>query len=611
MSMPPVFVVLNETGAALARKAAAAIGGAEVHGLADRVDGADLTFQSTIGHLQSLFADGRTIVAVASTGIIIRALGGLLNDKQIEPPVLCLSVDGKTVVPLLGGHHGANKLAKDLAQALEGYAAIPTAGDSRFGIALDDPPQGWRCVDRMLAKPVMAALLAREAVSLINETGDGIDASWLTESSAIFSDTAEQSIRLTHIPQTDDTTGLVICPSVLTLGIGCERGVKTKDLAEFIEDVLVTAGLAKQAVACVATVDIKEDEIAIREVAALDDIPVRLFTPARLDEETPRVTDPSDYVFETVGTHSVAEAAALAAAGPDGELIVAKQKGPIKKGGGMTCAIARSPRIIDPDQVGRGCGRLVVVGIGPGTNDWRAPEATSQIAGVTDVVGYSLYMDILGPLMDGKVRHDYKLGEESDRVAEALDLAASGKEVALVSSGDAGIYAMASLVYELIETGGKDSWQRLDVQVVPGISALQAAAARAGAPLGHDFCTVSLSDLLTPWEVIENRLKAAAQGDFVIALYNPVSMRRREQLVKARDIILGQRGPETPVILGRNLGREEEKIDVITLGELHPDIVDMLTLVMIGSTETRTFPRGDGSTAVYTPRGYSGKEKEA
>lgn len=604
MTSQPVFVVLNETGAALARKAAAAIGGAEVHGLTDRVTTADLSFQSTSGHLKSLFDDGRAIVAVASTGIVIRSLGEALSDKQTEPPVLSVSIDGKSVVPLLGGHHGANKLARELAKALDGQAAITTAGDSRFGLALDDPPRGWRCVDRALSKPVMAALLASEAVSLINETEDKVDISWLTESAAGFSDDADQTIRLTHSLPVDGSTELALCPAILTLGIGCERGVKTDDLAKFVRETLVREGIAKQAVACVATVDIKEDETAIREVANLGGIPLRLFTPERLEEETPRVTDPSDYVFETVGTHSVAEAAALAAAGPDAELIVAKRKGE-----GMTCAVARSPCIIDPDQVGRGTGRLVVVGIGPGTNDWRAPEATRLVAGVTDVVGYSLYMDILGPLMDGKVRHDYKLGEESDRVAEALDLAASGREVALVSSGDAGIYAMASLVFELIETGGNDGWQRLEVQVVPGISALQAAAARAGAPLGHDFCTVSLSDLLTPWEVIENRLKAAAAGDFVISLYNPVSMRRREQLVKARDIILGERGPETPVILARNLGREEEKIDVITLGELQPDIVDMLTLVMIGSTETRAFQRGDGSTTVYTPRGYSGKEK--
>lgn len=602
MASKPVFVVLNETGADLARKAAAVIGGGEVHGLAPRVASADLPFQSTTSHLRSLFAEDRTIIAIASTGIVIRSLGQSFADKETEPPVLCLSIDGKTVVPLLGGHHGGNRLAKELAEGLAGHAAITTAGDSQFGIALDDPPEGWRCVDRMSAKPVMAALLARDAVSLIDETGDGVDVSWLTESNAIFADDADQTIRLTDRLQSDKATDLALCPSVLTLGIGCERGVKTEDLAKFVRDVLEREGLAKQAIACIATVDIKEDETAIRQVAGLGSIPLRLFTAARLEEETPRVSDPSDYVFETIGTHSVAEAAALAAAGPYGELIVDKQKGD-----GMTCAVARSPGIIDPNSVGRACGRLVVVGIGPGDNNWRAPEATNQIASVTDVVGYSLYLDILGSLMDGKVRHDYKLGEESDRVAEALDLAASGKEVALVSSGDAGIYAMASLVYELIELGGKEGWKRVEVQVVPGISALQAAAARAGAPLGHDFCTVSLSDLLTPWEVIENRLKAAAVGDFVISLYNPVSMRRREQLVKARDIILGERGPETPVILARNLGREGEKIDVINLGDLHPDKVDMLTLVMIGSKETRTFLRGDGSTAVYTPRGYAGK----
>ncbi|MEP6147704.1 MAG: precorrin-3B C(17)-methyltransferase, partial [Nisaea sp.] len=192
--------------------------------------------------------------------------------------------------------------------------------------------------------------------------------------------------------------------------------------------------------------------------------------------------------------------------------------------------------------------------------------------------------------------------EEEKRAAYALDLAAEGKSVVLVSSGDIGIYAMATLVYELLDKADRKDWERLHVWVTPGISALQACAARIGAPLGHDFCTISLSDLLTPWEAIQQRVKAAAEGDFVISFYNPVSMRRRTQLAYARDVLLQHRPPETPVILGRSLGREEEKITVTTLKDLSVDQVDMLTLVMVGSSETRF-----NGKHVYTPRGYAGK----
>jgi len=228
------------------------------------------------------------------------------------------------------------------------------------------------------------------------------------------------------------------------------------------------------------------------------------------------------------------------------------------------------------------------------------------VAEATDLVGYGLYLDLLGPAAEGKALHSSDLSEEEARARKALDLAAEGKQVALVCSGDPGVYALATLVVELIDRGDDPRWNRLAVTIEPGVSALQAAAARAGAPLGHDFCAVSLSDLLTPWEVIEKRLRAAAEGDFVMALYNPVSKRRRWQLEKARDILLAHRPQETPVILARNLGRDGERIQIIDLKDLTADMVDMLTLVMIGSSDTRAITRGTRRW-VYTPRGYAGK----
>jgi cobalt-precorrin 5A hydrolase / precorrin-3B C17-methyltransferase len=322
-----------------------------------------------------------------------------------------------------------------------------------------------------------------------------------------------------------------------------------------------------------------------------------------LEQEMPRLVNPSDVVFAEVGCHGVAEGAALAAVGASGKLIAPKVK--TKR---VTAALAQATTPLKASEIGRARGKLFVVGIGPGSDGWRSPEASAMLSEATDLVAYGLYIDLLGPLAHGKVRHDFDLGAEELRVRHALELAGQGKSVALVCSGDAGIYAMATLVFELLDRGGlTDAARRVEVQCTPGISALQGAAARAGAPLGHDFCTISLSDLLTPWPSIQMRLKAAAEGDFVIAFYNPVSKKRRTQLAYARDILLEHRPFDTPVILATNLGRDGEQVRVVPLGELDINDVDMLTVVVVGSSESRTMKTGDGKTWVYTPRGYAGK----
>jgi len=325
-----------------------------------------------------------------------------------------------------------------------------------------------------------------------------------------------------------------------------------------------------------------------------------------LEAEAPRLANPSEIVFAEVGCHGVSEGAALAVAGKDGALIVDK-----RKSRSTTCAIARAPAAIDPETVGQARGRLSVVGIGPGKNAWRTPEATQALRGASDVVGYGLYLDLIEDLIKDKNLHSSALGAEEDRARQALDLAAAGAQVALVSSGDAGIYALASLVFELLDREGRPglnrpAWNRVEVSVTPGISAMQAAAARIGAPLGHDFCAISLSDLLTPLDDIRRRLQAAAAGDFVVALYNPVFKRRKKQLVMAREILLSARPPQTPVVLARNLGRDGEAVTVVTLNDLEPGMVDMLTLVLIGSSNTQVMDTTNGPR-VFTPRGYAKK----
>ncbi|MGH7036221.1 MAG: precorrin-3B C(17)-methyltransferase, partial [Stellaceae bacterium] len=248
--------------------------------------------------------------------------------------------------------------------------------------------------------------------------------------------------------------------------------------------------------------------------------------------------------------------------------------------------------------------RLAIVGIGPGDASSHTVAADAALRGASDIVGYRLYFDLLGSAIAGKTLHPGTLGAEEERARLALDLAAEGRMVALVSSGDAGIYGLASLAFELIDREARADWRRIAIEVVPGVSAMQAAAARLGAPLGHDFCVISLSDLLTPWEAIERRLEAAAAGDFVIALYNPRSARRLDQLARAREILLAKRAGDTPVALARNLGRSGERVTVTTLAALDPAAADMLTLLLVGSSATRKL---GGADLIYTPRGYGAK----
>lgn len=590
------ILLLGSSALETARRARALLPDAAIHGLAGRVEGVDRAFADTAAHLRALFREGHAIVGLCAAGLLIRCLAPLLADKRDEPPVVALAEDGSVAVPLLGGHRGANALARRLAEGLGGVAAVTTAGDLRLGLALDDPPPGWRLADPALVKAVTAALLAGAPVGLSIEAAHA-DSAWLA--AAPFRLDGPLHLRVTDRALPPRPDSLVLHPQTLAVGIGCERLAPPEAAVALVRRCLAGAGLAAQSVACVASIALKAAEPAVHAVARDLGVPARFFEAARLAEETPRLASPSEAVFRETGCYGVAEGAALAAAGPSGSLVVAKTRGER-----ATCAIARSMRIIDPAAVGRARGRLAIVGLGPGGAAERTQGAEAALRAAGDIVGYRLYLDLLGPLAEGKALHPSELGAEAERARLALALAAAGRSVALVSSGDAGIYAMAALVFELVERGGEADWQRVEIVGHPGVSAMQAAAARVGAPLGHDFCAISLSDLLTPWSAIEARLRAAAAADFVVALYNPVSQRRRRQLAAARAILLEARPPETPVVVARNLGRPGESVVVGTLAALDPEAVDMLSVVLVGSRATRAVARPDGGWWVYTPRGY-------
>jgi cobalt-precorrin 5A hydrolase/precorrin-3B C17-methyltransferase len=249
-------------------------------------------------------------------------------------------------------------------------------------------------------------------------------------------------------------------------------------------------------------------------------------------------------------------------------------------------------------------GRLAVVGLGPGGQQWRTPEVSAVLTAATDLVGYETYLAMIDERPDRQRRHPSDNRQEGLRAAAALDLAAEGRSVAMVSSGDPGVFAMAAAVMEQLDRPDRPaSWASVEVTVCPGVSAAQAAAARVGAPLGHDFATVSLSDNLKPWSVIEARLAAAAGADFVLALYNPTSRHRPWQLARALEIIGEHRHPSTPVVVAREVGRPDEAVAVVTLATVASTPVDMRTVLIVGSSRT-TVVAGPGPVRVYTPRHY-------
>ena len=250
-------------------------------------------------------------------------------------------------------------------------------------------------------------------------------------------------------------------------------------------------------------------------------------------------------------------------------------------------------------------GSLWILGIGPGGDSLRTPAATEAIAQATDLVGYGPYLALV-PATTGQVRHSSDNRQEADRARQALDLAAAGARVAVVSSGDPGIFAMASAVLEQLDADSTAArrWAEVTVQIVPGVTAATATAALVGAPLGHDFCVISLSDVLKPWHIIEGRIDAAAAADFVLAFYNPISKHRPWQLDAAMAIVARHRAPETPVVLGRALSRAEESVRWCPLAQFDSATVDMSTTVIVGSSTTRAFVSASGQEWVYTPRHY-------
>jgi cobalt-precorrin 5A hydrolase / precorrin-3B C17-methyltransferase len=514
------------------------------------------------------------IVLFLATGAAVRLIAPLIESKHRDPGVVTVDDAGNFAVPLCGGHEGgANALAARLVETLGGTSVITTASDSVGVTALNSLGEkvGLQLERGSDLAAVGAALVSGEKVGLLTDRRYPIGP--LPENVTLTEEWRSPLILISDRVVEKPRPAAVYRPPSLVAGVGCSRGVGADEILDLLRRSVAEAGLAEKSVAALASIDVKRDEAGLLEAAEKLDAPIHFHTAEVLSAV--EVPNPSELVREAVGTPSVAEAAVVSSGA---ELVLEK-----RKSANATVAIGRLPVR----------GRLALVSLGPGEDTLVPPLAREALVSSEFVVGLDQYVDRIGHLLRPGTRViTSPLGNEVERVELALAEARAGGSVALVSSGDVGVYAMASPALELAD-------EDVDVVVVPGVTAAQAAASLLGSPLGHDHCSVSLSDLLTPWGVIEGRVRAAAEGDFVVSLYNPRSKGRDWQLGKVKEILLEHRPPDTPVGIVKDAYRPTQQVILTDLASLRPEDVDMLTIVLVGSSQTRLV-----AGRMVTPRGY-------
>lgn len=558
----PAIVILGQSALATARRIQQVYPTAQIHGLAGRVEGADRRYQEFGATLRELYQQDTPIIALCAAGIVIRTLAPLLLEKGAEPAVLAVAEDGSAVVPLLGGLGGVNVMAREIAGALQVAAAITTSGELRFGTCLLNPPSGYALADLELGKRFVSDLLAGHSVRI-----EGA-APWLDQAQLPQDPQAQRSIHVGSAERIASANELLIYPRSVAVAVSAQL----EDLPNAVRAALQQAGVAQQALACLLAADTEMASAKLREAAIELGVPLR-FVAAHND-------------LDALARQALPQATIIRANG---------------------LAIARAEQPLDVAQIGRQRGRLAVIGLGPGAAELMVPAVKAELARATDVLGYETYVRMAGPFRDDQVQHCTDNREEMQRARHAFRLAAEGRSVIVVSSGDPGVFAMAAAVLEALHESTDPKWYSVELEILPGVSASLATAAQAGAPLGHDFCVMSLSDNLKPWSIIEKRLDLAAEADLALAFYNPISRARPWQLGRALEIVAQHRSAATPVVLGRDIGRPGQTLRVTTLGQLTPDQVDMRTMVLIGSSTTCTFPKAEGGEWVYTPRWYGEK----
>lgn len=524
------------------------------------------------------FEECAQIVAFLAVGAVIRIVAPLLKDKRTDPAIVCVDEGCRFAVSLLGGHAGgANALAQRVADVLGVEPVITTASDAVGISALDQ--LGWPIEGDVSG--VGRAMLDGEPIGFLSEDIWPIPA--LPENVAADFTTSSNQLLVTDRVVDFQEGVAVLRPPSLVVGVGASRGVSADEVLELIDSLLADAQLSIHSVRHLATIDVKADEVGLIEAAKRRGWALHTYPASALAEVS--VPNPSERVRAEVGTASVSEAAAIFAGG---SLLVGKSKS-VRKVSMATAAIARhNPR-----------GRLAIIGLGPGARDLLTPRAKEELRRASVVVGLDQYVEQIEDLLRPGTRLlATGLGNEEERARSAIVEAKKGYAVALIGSGDAGVYGMASPALENFDG-------TFDVIGVPGITAATAAASLLGAPMGHDHCSISLSDLHTPWPIIERRIEAAAVGDFVVSFYNPRSKGRDWQLDSALILLAEHRPATTPVGLVRAASRSGESVALTTLAELIATgtaAVDMFTLVVVGNSSSMIV---DGQ--MVTPRGYGWK----
>ena len=530
-----------------------------------------------VAGMPSAWSECDLIVSHLALGATTRIIAPLLASKATDPGVVVIDEAGRFVIPLVGGHAGgANALASRLADGLGATAVLTTATDALGVPALDT--LGWPYSGDVAG--VTRAILDGRPVEVVRARPWPLPA--LPDNVTIVDAPGSEAVARVLVTDSADVPDpglptVVLNPPSLVAGLGCNRGTSAEALADLLTRTLAEANLAPASLSAITSVDAKADEDGLVDLARRLGVP--LVTHPADTLAGVEVPNPSAAPAAAVGTPSVAEASVLALGA---DLVVPKRKTP--EG---TCAVGRLPAR----------GRLSIVGLGPGALDLVTPRAVRALREASIVVGYRPYVKRVAELLRPGTRIvSSAMGREQERTATAIELARQGNRVALVSSGDAGVYGMASPALEL----GTDG---IDVEVVPGVTASLAVAAILGAPLGHDHATISLSDLHTDWDTIMRRVRAAAEADLVVVLYNPRSRTRRHHLPAALAVLAEHRPADTPVTVVEEAERPDQAVTLSTLAEFDPAIVNMNSLVVVGSSTTR-YVNGGGRTLLVTPRDY-------
>jgi cobalt-precorrin 5A hydrolase / precorrin-3B C17-methyltransferase len=561
----------------------------EGHGLAGRIKGLypDLVIRKfSKKAVGEAWTRNRTLLFVMAAGIVVRTISSHVKDKRTDPAVIVLDDRGRNVVSLLSGHlGGANATTEEIARFL-GANAVITTGSDVAGVPFPDPlaPERGVTIEGWEGLPSIATRFINQgSLKIFSEAGTKHPPEFIR-----VSDPGKADLLVTNRRNVGAGQGLYLRPRNLVAGIGCNRGTSAREIEDAVRSVLDTFNLSFLSLFRVATIDLKNHEPGLVAFCKTKGFELVSFAPAELNA-VPGVTS-SEAAKKATGAKAVAEPAALLGSG-SARLLVNKQKQ-----GNVTVAIAETK-----DRAPLVAGKIYVIGTGPGGMEHITPRAVSAIRHSDVIVGYGTYMQLIEGLLRDKEVFTTGMTREVERCRKAIELAREGKTASVISGGDPGIYAMAGLVFELLMKES-EGLPVPPVEVIPGISALNASAARLGAPLMHDFASISLSDRLTPWEVIEKRLDAAAAGDFVIILYNPRSRGRAEHIKKAREIIARHRSPDTPAGIVRRAMREGESTTLTTLGAMADQEIDMQSTVIIGNSRTFTW-----KDIMITPRGYEGK----